>query len=221
MLLEIVKIAKQHNIIIVSDEVYRPLFHSIDQSDPEFPPSVLSLEYSNVLVTGSLSKAYSLAGIRIGWIASPSSELIQECSRGRDYTTISVSQLDDRVATFALTPGTVGRILEHNRQLANTNLAMLEAFIERNSDTCDWVRPVGCTTAFIRVRKNGVPVDSGKFSSLLLEKKGVLVAPGSNCFGEEFKGFFRMGFACQTDVLKGGLEALEAFLNEDLAAVMA
>lgn len=50
-----------------SDEVYRPIFH---HQDEELPVSVLELGYPHAVVSGSLSKAYSLAGLRIGWLAS-------------------------------------------------------------------------------------------------------------------------------------------------------
>lgn len=62
----LVKLAEAHDLIIFSDEVYRPLFHSISPLSPDFPPSVLCLPYTKSLVTGSLSKAWSLAGIRVG-----------------------------------------------------------------------------------------------------------------------------------------------------------
>lgn len=91
----LIDIAEKYDLIIHSDEVYRPLFHSISPGAPEFPPSILSLPYSKVIATGSLSKAYSLAGIRVGWIASRSPDIVDACAQARDYTTISVSQLDD------------------------------------------------------------------------------------------------------------------------------
>jgi len=75
----LMELAEEYDLIIHSDEVYRPLFHSISPSSPEFPPSVLSLSYKKSIATGSLSKAYSLAGIRVGWIASRSPEIIGAC----------------------------------------------------------------------------------------------------------------------------------------------
>ena len=52
---EIVSIAKEHGLIVMSDEVYRPLFHGINPADPEFPPSILSMGYEKTIATGSLS----------------------------------------------------------------------------------------------------------------------------------------------------------------------
>lgn len=62
----LVDFAKEKDIIVLSDEVYRPLFHGISPVDKEFPPSLISMGYSKTIITGSMSKAYSLAGIRIG-----------------------------------------------------------------------------------------------------------------------------------------------------------
>ncbi|GAB7330842.1 hypothetical protein MBLNU13_g02379t1 [Cladosporium sp. NU13] len=118
--------AESKSIPILSDEVYRPLFHSISPLDDDFPPSLLSAGYANTIATGSLSKAYSLAGLRVGWIASRNRDLIEQIAKVRDYTTISVSQLDQSVAAFALSPDTIHALLGRNIALAKANLALLE-----------------------------------------------------------------------------------------------
>lgn len=133
----LVEIAKEHDLLIHSDEVYRPLFHSISPSAPDFPPSILSLPYEKTIATGSLSKAYSLAGIRVGWIASRSPEIIEACAQARDYNTISVSQLDDQVAAYALSPQCIHGLLGRNIQLAKRNLGILEQFVESHRWACD------------------------------------------------------------------------------------
>ncbi|KAI9733117.1 MAG: hypothetical protein M1834_003664 [Cirrosporium novae-zelandiae] len=212
----IIEIAKQHNNIpILSDEVYRPVFHSITPLDPEFPPSLLSMGYPNALTTGSLSKAYSLAGIRIGWIASRSQTLISKIAAARDYTTISVSQLDDQVATFALSQNTIHPLLARNIQLARTNVQILEKFIAQHSWACEWTKPKAGTVAFVKFSKMGDPVDDVEFCRRLHEETGVMFCPGSKCFGDgkEFQGYVRMGFACKTEVLEEGLEKLKLWLK--------
>lgn len=216
---ELVEIAKEKNITILGDEVYRPIFHSVSPIDKEFPPSLLSLGYENVVVTGSMSKAYSLAGIRVGWIASRSSEIIETIASVRHYTTISVSGLDEQVAAYALSPATIHGLLARNIQLAKTNLALLEKFVIKNEDECEWVKPVAGTTAFIKFHREGKPVDSVDFCKKLLEKTGVLFVPGSQSFGEEFKGYVRVGFVNQTDVVQKGLEEASKFVRKHLDEV--
>ncbi|KAF1354451.1 PLP-dependent transferase [Lizonia empirigonia] len=213
---QLVAIAAEHNITILGDEVYRPIFHSISPIDKDFPPSLLSMGYNNVIVTGSMSKAYSLAGIRVGWIASRSSEIIEKIASARHYTTISVSGLDEQVAAFALSPATVHGLLARNIQLAKTNLALLEKFMIKNEDECEWVKPVAGTTAFIKFHREGKPIDSVDFCKKLLEKTGVLLVPGTQSFGEEFKGYVRVGFVNQTEIVQKGLEEASKFIRKNL-----
>ncbi|CAO2657426.1 Nn.00g035520.m01.CDS01 [Neocucurbitaria sp. VM-36] len=216
---QLVDIASEQNITILSDEVYRPLFHSISPIDKDFPPSLLSMGYTNAIVTGSMSKAYSLAGIRIGWIASRSPQLIESIAQARHYTTISVSHFDEQVAAYALHPSTVHNLLARNVQLAKANLALLEKFVLKNEDECEWVKPVAGTTAFIRFHREGKPVDSVDFCKKLLEKTGVLFVPGSQAFGDEWKGYVRVGFVNQTDVVKEGLDEAARFVRRNLEDV--
>ncbi|OSS43602.1 hypothetical protein B5807_11800 [Epicoccum nigrum] len=213
---QLVEIASEKNITILADEVYRPIFHSLSPIDKDFPPSLLSMGYKNVVVTGSMSKAYSLAGIRVGWIASRNSEIVETIASARHYTTISVSGLDEQVAAYALSPATVHGLLARNIQLAKTNLALLEKFVIKNEDECEWVKPVAGTTAFIKFHREGKPVDSVDFCKKLLEKTGVLFVPGSQSFGEEFKGYVRIGFVNQTDVVQKGLEEASKFVRKNL-----
>lgn len=138
----LIEVAEEHDLIILSDEVYRPLFHSISPASQKFPPSILSLSYTKTIATGSFSKAYSLAGIRVGWIASRSPEILEACAQARDYTIISVSQLDDQIAAYASSPNCVHSLLARNIQLAKTNLGILERFVESHRWACEWVKPV-------------------------------------------------------------------------------
>jgi aspartate/methionine/tyrosine aminotransferase len=215
---ELIDVAAEKNITILADEVYRPIFHSFSPIDNDFPPSLVSMGYKNVIVTGSMSKAYSLAGIRVGWIASRNPELIERIASARHYTTISVSQFDEQIAAFALHSSTVHNLLARNMQLAKTNLALLERFMIKNEDECEWVKPLAGTTAFLKFHKEGKPVDSVDFCKKLLAKTGVLFTPGT-CFGEEWKGYVRVGFVNSTEVLEKGLVEAGRFVRKDLENV--
>ena len=210
-------IAREKSIIVHSDEVYRPLFHSVSPMDKEFPSSLLSLGYEHSITTGSMSKAYSLAGVRVGWIASRNRSIIETCAATRDYTTISVGQLDDAVASYALAPTCIHSLLKRNIELAKQNVDILEKFIESHRWACDWVKPRAGTVAFVRFTKMGKPVDDKVFCETLLEKTGVMFVPGSYSFGrgEDFKGYVRIGFVQSTEVLEKGLEALKSFMEDE------
>lgn len=171
-----------------------------------------------------MSKAFSLAGLRIGWIAARQNQVIESCAVARDYNIISVSQLDDGIAAYALSPKISSKILERNIALCNTNLNILNEFITQvpkisgGRFSASYVKPTAGTTAFVKFEGgNGKPVDDKIFCEKLIERKGVMFMPGGICFGhgKEFMGYFRIGYACGTQVLKDGLKGLGEFLKED------
>ena len=216
-LCSIIEIAKERSIYVLGDEVYRPFFHSLTKE--ETPPSLLSFNYERTAVTCAMSKSYGLAGIRVGWIASLNRSLIDECADTRHYTTISVSQVDEHIASFALDEACAPNVLRKNMELARHNLDMLEAFVNDHSDSCDWFRPRASTTAFIRFSRGGKPVDDVQLCKAVLEKKGVFFVPGGLSFGDEFKGFVRMGYVCETAVLRAGLDELRDFMKNGFADI--
>ncbi|KAF3482906.1 aspartate aminotransferase [Arthroderma uncinatum] len=213
---EIIAIAREHSIVVFSNEIFRPLFHSVHPGDEEFPPSVLSLGYDDVIVTGSMSKVYSLPGIRVGWIASRNKKLIDQCTKLRSYTTISVSQLDEAVAAYALDGSCLHALLKRNTDLARQNLALLVSFIEKYKWACEWVKPVASSVAFVKFAKMGKPVDDLEFCAQLLQKKGVLLVPGAQCFGPgEYTGYVRVGYAIDAKEFEAGLDLLKEFMEEE------
>jgi aspartate/methionine/tyrosine aminotransferase len=202
----------------MADEVYRPLFHSLPEGEQP-PPSILSLGYDKTISTSSMSKAWSLAGIRFGWIATRDKEMLAAIKSARNYTTISVSQLDDQVAGLALSDAVRPNLLGRNMELACTNLALLEAFVQKYSKICSWTKPTAGTTAMIRFERRGAPVKDDDFCLELVEKTGVLVMPGSTCFGngELFEGCMRFGYVSSTQVLKDALHKLGQYLDDGFA----
>lgn len=213
---QVITVASEHDITILSDEVYRPIFHSMHPMDAQFPPSILSMGYKKAIATGSMSKAYALAGIRVGWVASRDSDVIEKIAEARHYTTISVSQLDEQVAAYALHPDTVHSLLARNIQLAKANLELLDRFVIKNDDACEWVKPLAGTTTFIRFHREGKAVDAVDFCTKLLEKTGVLFVPGCMCFGAEFQGYVRVGFVNHTHIVKEGMDKVTQFVRKHL-----
>ena len=230
ILLKIADVARRHDIILFSDEVYAPLFHGLSSSaePPPSPPSALALGYARTVVTGSMSKAWALAGIRVGWLASSDASIIEAAAAARDYTTISVSQLDDQVAAYALSDTVRPHLLSRNLDLARRNLALLDAFVTAHAKNCAWagdVRPRAGTTAFLRfVDRDARPVDDVAFCTDLLGSAKVLLVPGSRCFGNgngnggaDFAGYVRFGYVCETEVLEVALRKLSAYVAARLA----
>ncbi|KAL2154672.1 hypothetical protein VTH82DRAFT_3348 [Thermothelomyces myriococcoides] len=218
VLSQIVEFARERGIIILSDEVYSPLYHSLPEGQ-EAPPSILTFGYPKTIATGSMSKCYSLAGIRVGWIASRDRAIIDAVAAARDYTTISVSQLDDQVASYALSEPVLRPLLARNLQLAKTNLGLLSAFVDKYARVCSWVRPTAGTTALVQFKnEDGTPVDDPSFALDVLNKTKVMFVPASTCFGQrtDFNGYVRIGYVCESEVLVEGLDELGRYIDEHL-----
>lgn len=219
LLTAIIELCKRFNIILHCDEIFRPLFHTNDT--PKSAIELQELDYDKVVVTASLSKSLGLSSVRIGWIASRSAELITIFKSYRTMSISSTSLLDEVVATEVLSPRCRPGILAKHLALANTNIALLQAFIDRNKDICDWVRPTAGAVGFVRFKdvKTGAPVDEMEFCKELADHKKVLLAPASFCFefGQArnvFKGRVRIHFTTTTENLQKGLALIDEFLEE-------
>jgi aspartate/methionine/tyrosine aminotransferase len=191
-------IAAAQDAWILADEVYRGL----DQDGEGTSPSFVD-RYPRTIGVGSMSKAFSLAGLRLGWIVAPI-EVREPVSRHRDYSVISVGMVDDLLAALALEHAPA--MLERNRAIVRGNLALLDAWVAEEP-RISYVRPRSGTTAFLRYEAPGV--GSEAFCTALLEDEGVLVVPGA-AFDRE--GYVRLGFANDPEVLVAGLERFSAFL---------
>lgn len=199
LLNEIVAIARSVDAYILCDEVYRGLL----QDPSRNIPSIVDI-YEKGISTGSMSKALSLAGLRLGWLTAPD-EVIAECIKHRDYTTISCGMLDDYLAVYALE--NYDKIMERNIKIVQENLAILDDWV-KGEPSIDYVKPQAGTTAILAYDHDISSVD---FCHQLYEKNGAFLAPGS-CF--DLEGTVRIGYACDTDVLRKGLPKVSEFLRE-------
>lgn len=186
----IIAIARENGAWILCDEVYR----GIDQEGDGFTPSICDL-YEKGIATCGMPKAFSLAGLRLGWIAAPE-EVIRAVSTHRDYTTISVGRLDDHFAAIALE--SADRILARSRRITRTNLRVLSDWIDRQPRVL-WVKPKSGTTALLRY---DLPMSSADLCRQLQAETGVMLLPGSAL---DMEGWLRIGYACDTEVLRRGL----------------
>ncbi|KAK4164431.1 aspartate aminotransferase [Cladorrhinum sp. PSN259] len=217
----LIAIASTNKITLFSDEVFSPLFHSSTQTVSPLV-SLLPPYYPHAISTGSLSKSFSLPGIRIGWVVSPSTTLLRNITRAHQYTTISVSRIDDGVAAFALSPEVYPALVERNLKICRANIDVVREFVERNSGRkkrVEWVEPKGASTAWVRILDgNGKPVDDKKFCEELVSETGVCFLPGAHCFGNgegDLKGYVRIVIGVEDpEVLRNGLKVLEGFLNK-------
>lgn len=195
---EIVEIARSVDAWLLCDEVYRGLNHSGDA----FTASIADL-YEKGISTGSMSKTFSLAGLRLGWIAGPTI-LLEECNRHRDYSTISCGMVDEYLAAIALEHKDA--IIARNHKIVTDNLKMLQQFVAEHPQL-SMVPPQSGTTAFVKLE---IPVTSEAFCKDLLEKTGVLLTPGSAMHTE---GYLRFGYANASFEIEQGLAMLGKYLD--------
>ena len=196
---EIVEIAKSVDAYIICDEVYRGL----DHKGPGFTTSIADL-YDKGISSGSISKTFSLAGLRIGWLVGPE-EFIEQVNKRRDYTTISCGRIDDYLASIALE--NKDKIIDRNHKIVRDNIRILDEWVQ-NEPKITYVKPKSGTTAFL---KYDFDMPSEEFCLKLLESKGVMLVPGTALHTE---GFLRIGYAFSPSALKKGLEKLSEFLEE-------
>ncbi len=196
-LVRVAAIAGEQGAWILADEVYRGL----DQDEPGTSPSFADL-YPRTIAVGSMSKAFSLAGLRLGWIVAPA-EVLEAVSRHRDYSVISVGMVDDLLAAIALEHADA--MLTRNRAIVRANLAALDGWVAEEP-RISHVKPAAGTTSLLRF---DAPMSSEQLCTRLLEAEGVLFVPGS-AFDTE--GVVRIGYANDPAVLTAGLERTSAFL---------
>jgi aspartate/methionine/tyrosine aminotransferase len=170
----------ERGVPLVVDEVYHPLYFGASV------PSVAKI--SNTIAVSDLSKALSLSGLRIGWLIDRDARRREHLINLRSYFTVSGSPITEAIAVHALVHRRV--ILARLEEVARTNLARLDVFMNSHGSTLGWVRPCGGTVAFPWRLDGG----DTRPTCEALAREGVLVAPG-DCFGAP--AHFRVGFGAQ------------------------
>ena len=198
MLYKIVEIAKKSSAYILCDEVYRGLNHS---GNP-FSVSIADI-YEKGISTSSMSKVFSLAGLRLGWIcANP--YIIKVINHQREYNTISVGILDDYFASIAI---------ENKDKIIKRNLTQL---LSGKKILLDWVNserkvhviePKGGTTAFVGY---DLPIKSGELCANLQKETGVMILPGETM---ELDGYLRIGFGNNHEKLAQALNIFSQYMK--------
>jgi aspartate/methionine/tyrosine aminotransferase len=197
MLEAIAEIAGEAGAWLLCDEVYR----GTDQEGTGMTASIADL-YERGISTAGLSKAFSLAGLRVGWLAGPT-EVVEQVLIHRDYNTISVGMINDHYAAIALENSEA--ILARSQTITRENLAILSDWVE-GEPLISWVRPRSGTTALL---KYAFDQPSRDFCVQLMEETGVMFTPGS---AMAMEGYVRIGYANSAEVLSTGLGRVSGFL---------
>ena len=195
------EVAGRHGAWVLSDEIYR----GVERDGVETPTVWGRTE--RVIVTGGLSKAYGLPGLRIGW-AVAAEEMAADLWSRRDYTTIAPSALSDRLARHALAPARRTALLERTRRMIAANFPIVVAWLDAHAGNLAWVPPEAGAIGFVRY---GYDIGSTALADRLRRTEGVLVVPGDH-FGLD--GYLRIGYGGRAASLREGLARLDRVLAD-------
>lgn len=193
----LIDMARYAGCWLLSDEVYRGL----EYDDADRLPAVCD-QYEHGISLGVMSKAYALAGLRVGWIVCRNADLLGRLAAFKDYTTICNSAPSEILALAALRARE--SLLARSRAIVTGNLVYLDRFFSEWSGAFRWVRPRAGSVAFPKLTANS-SIES--FAADLVEHEGVLLLPGT-LFGHA-GNHFRLGFGRRD--LPEALEGLERF----------
>lgn len=195
-----IEAAAAHDAWIIADEVYAGA-----ELDGTQTPSFFG-SYPRVIATGSLSKAYGLPGLRIGWAVS-TPEMTEQLWARRDYLTIAPATPSDRLATLALQPAVRAHLLDRTRRHIRDGITVLEAWLEEQQ-LFTWQRPAAGAICLASLR---APVDTSQLAERLRVEQSVLVVPGEQ-FGVPHA--LRFGFGAPAAALRTALGRVAVTLRD-------
>lgn len=197
MLREIVEIARSADAWILCDEVYRHL-----SQEDGWCPSIVDL-YEKGISVSSMSKVFSLAGLRLGWIATHDMSVVKSCLSHRDYNLVSCGVFDEMLAAAALKHR--DKPLERSRKIVRENLQILDDWVGSEPHV-SYVKPKAGTTALVYY---DLDISSYEFCEEMYKKTGAFVTPG-DCF--EVPHSMCIGYAYGKQDLIDGLKAISEYI---------
>jgi aspartate/methionine/tyrosine aminotransferase len=198
----VVAAAERTGAWLLADEVYRGAERETDEETPSFYG-----RYDKVLAQGSMSKAYGLPGLRVGWSVGPAETLDDMWAR-HEYTTITTTMLSNRLTALALSETVRPRILARTRRYIREGFPVLEEWMKGHGDLFDIVPPQAAAIAFARYH---LDINSSQLVSRLKDEKSVLIVPGDH-FGLD--GYLRISYGLPHDYLRDGLHRIHSLIAE-------
>jgi len=192
----IVAAAARAGAWLLADEVYAGAERLTDDETPSFWG-----RYDKVLVQQSLSKAYGLPGLRLGWTVTRP-ELRDELWRRQEYTVIGPSILSDRLAQIALSPEKRPAILRRSREYIRRGFPVLQDWLASHGDAFSLVPPQAAAISFVHYH---LAVNSTELVERLIREQRVLIVPGDH-FGLDH--YLRISFGLPHATLRAGLERI-------------
>ena len=200
------EIALEHDLMVVSDEIYSQLVYGFQHVSPMTHPG---MRERTVLMDG-LSKSYAMTGWRLGYAVAPK-ELAAKLEQLMINSSSCAAGFTQMAAIEALsTPESehavhrMVKVFEHRRNL------VVDGLNEIPGVRC--ARPQGAFYAFPNIEGTGF--NERDLASRLLNEAGVAVLPGT-AFGEAGKGFIRLAYTQSEDELKLGLQRIREFVESN------
>ena len=200
--LEIAKIAKENNLLVISDEIYDRLVYGTKHV---CFPALPEMKERTILL-GGFSKDYAMTGWRVGYICA-NAELLKAFSKVHQYAVMSAPTISQFAALAALEIGEPFVREMHNEYARRRDLVL--SFL--NEMNLDCVKPKGAFYAFPSVEKTGLSGD--EFAERLLMEKQVAVVPGSS-FGKGGENHVRIAYCKSYEQIEAALERMRDFINE-------
>jgi len=198
----IVNAAERVGAWILADEVYSGAERLINDQTPSFYG-----RYDKILAVGSMSKAYGLPGLRIGWVLGPIDTIDNIWAR-HEYTTISATMLSNKLAAIALSPKVRPRIIKRTRKFIRNGYLVLQSWMDNHKNTFSFIPPQAAAILFLRYH---LDINSTEFAERLRKEKNVLIIPG-DFFGMD--KFLRIGFGLPQDYLTQALSRIHELIME-------
>jgi aspartate/methionine/tyrosine aminotransferase len=183
-------------IQLVSDEVYHPIYHG------RATKSAARLPHATVI--SDLSKAFSIPGVRTGWIIEHDSERRQRYWNARAYFSICNTTTGEILSEIAIRNRDV--VLGKAQEIATRNLKLLERFMQDHGEVFGWLPPRGGMTAFPWLLNE----EKDRSFCQAATEHGILLAPG-DCF--DAPSHFRLGFAAAGDSFSNALDRFGVFVR--------
>jgi len=202
---EITAAAERVGAWILADEVYA----GAELTGPVTPTAWG--QASRVVATASLSKAYGLPGLRIGWLVARSDWRDEMWAR-KDYTTICPGALSDFLGEAALRPAVRDRLLERTRGILAANRDVVAELVASSDGVLSWLPPEAGAICYLRY---ALDLNSTELADRLRTEHETLIVPGDH-FGMD--GYLRVGHGVPTPELREALLRLGSFLVEAVAA---
>ncbi len=193
-------LARAHNIILFSDEVYRESEYDATTR----LPAACDVN-RNAVSLGVMSKTYGLPGLRIGWVATHNASLYERMTALKDYTTICNSAPSEFLAELALRHR--AKLAARNVDIIARNLNLLDEFFAEHAEQFEWLCPRAGPIAFPKLKR----ANAEKFCHELVTRAGVLLLPGT--LFDDAGNHFRIGFGRKN--LPEALARTRTFLAEN------